>query len=435
VSGPTRADHEALVEADRAHLWHPFTQQRDWAVEEPLIVERAEGTDLIDTHGRRYIDGVSSLWCNVHGHRQPRIDAAIREQLERVAHSTMLGLSHPGAIELARRLVEIAPPGLTRVFYSDSGSTATEIALKMAFQYWRQQGDERRTRFVSLREAYHGDTIGSVSVGGIDLFHATYRPLLFDTLSAEPGDIDDMRRLFEAHPGEIAAAIVEPLVQGAAGMIVHPDGYLRAVRELCDEHGVLLICDEVAVGFGRTGRMWASEHEAVAPDLMCIAKGLTGGYLPLAATLTSERIYEGFLGDHTAYRTFFHGHTYTGNPLACAAALATLDVFEEERTLERLQPKIELLGELLEPLATRPDVAEIRRRGFMTGIELAGYPPELRIGHRVTLEARARGAIVRPLGDVVVLMPPLSISEPDLTRLVEILTASIEAATVEASVA
>ncbi len=427
-----RADYDALVEADRAHLWHPFTQQREWTDEAPVIVERAEGTDLIDTEGRRYIDGVSSLWCNVHGHRQPKIDAAIRDQLDRVAHSTMLGLSHPPAIELARRLVEIAPPGLTRVFYSDSGSTATEIALKMAFQYWRQQGDDRRTRFVSLREAYHGDTIGSVSVGGIDIFHATYRPLLFDTLSAQPGDIDDMRRLFEAHPGEVAAVIVEPLVQGAAGMIVHPKGYLRAVRELCDEHGTLLICDEVAVGFGRTGRMWACEHEDVAPDLLCVAKGLTGGYLPLAATLASERIYDGFLGDHTTYRTFFHGHTYTGNPLACAAALATLDVFEDDRTLERLAPKIDLLATLLEPIAARPDVAEVRRRGFMTGIELTGYPPELRIGHRVTLEARARGAIVRPLGDVVVLMPPLAISEADLTRLLEIVAASIEAASANA---
>ncbi len=429
MSRPYPVDHDALVAADRAHLWHPFTQQRDWAGEEPVIVERAEGTDLIDTRGNRYIDGVSSLWCNVHGHRRPEIDAAIRDQLDRVAHSTMLGLSHPGAIELARRLVEIAPPGLTRVFYSDSGSTATEIALKMAFQYWAQRGEEHRTRFVSLREAYHGDTIGSVSVGGIDLFHATYRPLLFDTLSAEPGDVDDMRRLLEAHRGEVAAVIMEPLVQGAAGMIVHPEGYLRAVRELCDEHDVLLICDEVATGFGRTGRMWASEHEGVAPDLMCVAKGITGGYLPLAATLASERVYEGFLGAHTDYRTFFHGHTYTGNPLACAAALATLDVFESDRTLERLQPKIALLAELLEPIAARPDVSEIRRRGFMTGIELTGYPPEARIGHRVALAARERGAIVRPLGDVVVLMPPLAISDADLTRLVEITAAAIEAAT------
>jgi adenosylmethionine---8-amino-7-oxononanoate aminotransferase len=423
-----------LVAADRAHLWHPFTQQRGWVEEEPLIVDRADGTDLIDVAGRRYIDGVSSLWCNVHGHRHPRIDAAVRDQLDRVAHSTMLGLSHRPGIDLARRLVELAPPGLTRVFYSDSGSTAAEIALKMAFQYWRQRGEDR-TRFVALRDAYHGDTIGSVSVGGIDLFHSLYRPLLFDTLKAEPGDAGHMERLLAAHAGEVAAVIMEPLVQGAAGMLVHPDGYLRAVRELCDRYGVLLILDEVATGFGRTGRMFACEHEGAAPDLLCLAKGITGGYLPLAATLATERIYEGFLGEFEEFRTFFHGHTYTGNPLACAAALATLDVFREERTLERLAPKIELLGELLEPLAAHPAVREVRRRGFMTGIELAGHPVALRMGHRVTLEARRRGAIVRPLGDVVVLMPPLSIDDADLRRLVAIAAEAIDAATAPAALA
>ena len=424
-------EHAQLVAADRECLWHPFTQQRGWEDEEPLVVERAEGTDLIDIEGRRYIDGVSSLWCNVHGHGHPRIDAAVREQLGRVAHSTMLGLTHPPAIELARRLVDLAPPGLTRCFYSDSGSTATEIALKMAFQYWRQRGGDegaRRTRFISLREAYHGDTIGSVSAGGIDLFHSTYRPLLFDTLKAEPGDAADMKRLFEAHPGEVAAVIVEPLVQGAAGILVHPPGYLRAVRELCDRHGALLICDEVATGFGRTGRMFACEHEDVAPDLLCLAKGITGGYLPLAATLATEEVYEGFLGEHEDFRTFFHGHTYTGNPLACAAALATLDVFEEERTLERLQPKIELLGRMLDEMEARPQVAEVRRRGFMCGIQLVEHPVEARMGHRVTLEARRRGAIVRPLGDTVVLMPPLAITEADLRRLVGITALAIDAA-------
>jgi adenosylmethionine---8-amino-7-oxononanoate aminotransferase len=426
-----------LVSADRDHLWHPFTQQRGWEQEEPLVVERAEGTDLIDTDGRRYIDGVSSLWCNVHGHRHPAIDAAVREQLDRVAHSTMLGLSHPSAIELAARLVGIAPPGLRRVFYSDSGSTAAEIALKMAFQYWQQQGGEhaRKTRFVALRDAYHGDTVGSVSVGGIELFHSLYRPLLFDTLKAEPGDVADVERLLAEHEGEVAAVIMEPLVQGAAGILVHPEGYLRAVRKLCDHHGVLLILDEVATGFGRTGRMFACEHEGVAPDFLCLAKGITGGYLPLAATLTTERVYEGFLGEFEEFRTFFHGHTYTGNPLACAAALATLDVFEQERTLERLQPKLELFAELLEPLAAHPAVAEVRRRGTMTGIELAGFPLEARIGHQVALEARRRGAIVRPLGDVVVLMPPLVISEADLTRLVAITAEAIDAATSQPALA
>src|SRR4051795_10159550 len=403
-----------LVAADRKHLWHPFTQQQGWIEEAPIVIEQADRCTLIDSEGRHYIDGVSSLWCNVHGHRHPVIDLAVKDQLDRVAHSTMLGLSHRPAIELAEKLVEIAPPGLTRVFYSDSGSTATEIALKMAFQYWHQQG-ERRTRFISLREAYHGDTIGSVSVGGIDLFHSTYRPLLFDVLHAEPGDAADMERLLSEHAGDVAAVIVEPLVQGAAGMIVHPEGYLREVRELCDRHGVLMICDEVAVGFGRTGRMFACEHEDVAPDLLCVAKGLTGGYMPLAATLATEQIYEGFLGEHEDFRTFFHGHTYTGNPLACAAALATLDVFEEERALEQLSPKIELLGRLLdEHLAPLDCVAEIRRRGFMVGIELAEFPVAARMGHRVTLEARARGAIVRPLGDTVVLMPPLSIAPDEL---------------------
>jgi adenosylmethionine---8-amino-7-oxononanoate aminotransferase len=420
-------DHAQL---DRDHLWHPFTQQQSWLEEEPLMIERAEGTQLIDSDGRRYIDGVSSLWCNVHGHRHPGIDAAVRDQLDRVAHSTMLGLSHPGAAELAAKLVELAPPGLSRVFYSESGSTATEIALKMAFQFQQQRGGQhrRRTSFVHLRNAYHGDTIGSVSVGGIDLFHATYRPLLFQTHAAEPGDAADLERILAGHEEEIAALILEPLVQGAAGMLVHPPGYLREARELCDRYGVLLICDEVATGFGRTGTMFACEQEDVAPDLLCLAKGLTGGYLPLAATLATERVYAGFLGAPEEARTFFHGHTYTGNPLACAAALASLEAFETERTLERLQPKIALLGELLEAVEAMPEVVEVRRRGTIVGIDLGEHDPALRLGHQVTLEARKRGAIVRPLGDVVVLMPPLALSETELRQLVEITAASIEAA-------
>jgi adenosylmethionine---8-amino-7-oxononanoate aminotransferase len=415
---------------DRDHLWHPFTQQQSWVEEEPLMIQRAEGSHLIDNEGRQYIDGVSSLWCNVHGHRHSAIDAALREQLDRVAHSTMLGLSHPGAADLAAKLVELAPPGLSRVFYSESGSTATEIALKMAFQFQQQRGGQhaRRTSFVHLRDAYHGDTIGSVSVGGIDLFHATYRPLLFQTHAAEPGDAGDLERVLAAHEEEVAALIVEPLVQGAAGMLVHPPGYLGAARELCDRFGVLMICDEVATGFGRTGTMFACEQEGVAPDLLCLGKGLTGGYLPLAATLATERIYEGFLGAPEDQRTFFHGHTYTGNPLACAAAIASLKAFEQERTLECLQPKIELLGDQLRAIAAIPQVAEVRQRGFMVGIDLGEHDPALRLGHRVTLEARKRGAIVRPLGDVVVLMPPLSIAESELQRLVEITAEAIEAA-------
>jgi adenosylmethionine---8-amino-7-oxononanoate aminotransferase len=298
----------------------------------------------------------------------------------------------------------------------------------MAYQYWHQLG-QQRTSFVALRDAYHGDTIGSVSVGGIELFHSLYRPLLFDTLKAAPGDLDEMEHLLAGHGGEIAAVIVEPLVQGAAGMLVHPDGYLRGVRELCDRYDTLLILDEVATGFGRTGTMFACEQEDVAPDLMCLAKGITAGYLPLAATLATEAVYEGFLGEFEEFKTFFHGHTYTGNPLACAAALASLDVFEEERVLERLATKIELLEALLEPIAGHAAVAEIRRRGFMTGIQLVDYPLEMRMGHQVTLEARKRGVIIRPLGDVVILMPPLAISEDDLRRLVEVTAGAIDAAT------
>jgi adenosylmethionine-8-amino-7-oxononanoate aminotransferase len=421
---------QELADLDREVLWHPFTQQQGWTQETPVMIERAENATVYDTQGNAYIDGTASLWCNVHGHRHPAIDIAIKDQLDRVAHSTMLGLSHPPAVRLAKRLLDLAPDGLSRVFYSDNGSTANEIALKMAYQWWHQRGEWWRSGFVCLRNSYHGDTIGSVSVGGIELFHSLYRPLLFDAWQAEPGDVEDMRRLLEEHGEKVAAVIVEPLVQGAGGMIVQPEGYLRAVRELCDEFGVFLICDEVATGFGRTGRMFACEHEDVSPDFLCVAKGLTGGYLPLAATLTSERVYEGFLGAHEEFRTFFHGHTYTGNPLACAAALATLAVFEQEHTIERLQPKIAMLGELLaEHVEPLPVVKEVRRRGFMTGIELTGHPVEARIGHRVTLEARARGAMIRPLGDVIVLMPPLSIGPDELRRLVEITAAAIAAAT------
>jgi adenosylmethionine-8-amino-7-oxononanoate aminotransferase len=423
-------DTDALRSADRAHVWHPFTQMRGWQSEDAPIIERGEGSLLYDTDGNAYIDGVSSLWCNVLGHRQPAIDAAVRAQLDKVAHTTMLGLSHPSAIELAQRLVAIAPNGLSRVFFSDNGSTAAEVALKMAFQYFQHSDQPQRDQFACLKMSYHGDTLGAVSVGGIDLFHTLFRPLLFGAHMAEPGDAGDMARILAEHGDRIAAVIMEPLVQGAAGMIVHPPGYLRAVRELCDAHGVLLICDEVATGFGRTGTMFACQQEGVTPDLMCVAKGLTGGYLPLAATLATERVYAAFLGEFAEFKTFFHGHTYTGNPLACAAALATLEVLESERVLEQLGDKIDLLGTLLaEHVAPLPAVGGIRHRGFMTGIELAGFPYEERVGHQVALAARARGAIIRPLGDVVVLMPPLSISDDELRRLVAITGESIASVT------
>src|SRR4051795_2091346 len=376
-------DTRQLAELDRQVLWHPFTQQQGWTQdEEVLVVERADRCTLFDTDGNAYLDGVSSLWCNVHGHRHPELDAAVRRQLSEVAHTTMLGLSHPPAIELAARLLELAPGSLSRVFYSDNGSTACEVALKMAYQWWAQRGERQRTRFVCLEMSYHGDTLGSVSVGGIPLFHELYQPLLFDTVAVPAGDAAALEAALD---DTVAAVIVEPLVQGAAGMLVHPPGYLKAVREATRAAGIPLIVDEVATGFGRTGTMFACEQEGVEPDLLCLAKGLTGGYLPLAATLTTEAIYEGFLGAFDEFRTFFHGHTYTGNPLACAAGLATLDVFESERTLERLQPKIARLAEQLdEHVAPLDVVREIRRCGFMTGIELRDFPLETRMGHQVT---------------------------------------------------
>jgi len=436
-----RYDRETLVRWDRDHLWHPFTQMQAFREEEPLIVSRGEGVYLYDLEGRRYLDGVASLWANLHGHRRRELDEALRAQLEQVAHSTLLGLAHPAAIVLARRLTELAPPGLTKVFFSDDGSTAVEVALKLAFQYWRNRGQNDKRLFLKLSNAYHGDTLGAVSVGGIPLFHEIYRPLLFDTLEApapycyrcrhrEDCDLQCLTVLEEqvaAHQQELAAVIIEPLMQGAAGMIPQPPGYLAKVREATRRHGVLLIADEVATGFGRTGRMFACEHENVSPDLMCLAKGLTGGYLPLAATLASDDLYQAFLGDYTEFKAFFHGHTYTGNPLAAAVGLASLDIFVRDRVLEGLAAKIERLSTHLAEMAGHPHVGDVRQLGLMVGLELvqdkAGrepFPVARRVGHRVILEARQLGAILRPLGDTIVLMPPLSITLAELDELCRI---------------
>jgi adenosylmethionine-8-amino-7-oxononanoate aminotransferase len=411
VSDPKTLDHR--------HLWHPFTPMRQWLESVPLVIAAAEGNELIATDGSRYLDGVSSLWCNLHGHRHPVIDAAVRAQLDKVAHSTLLGLGNLPSIELAERLVRVAPKNLTRVFYSDSGSTAVEVALKLAFQSHQLRGDRQRTRFLVLDNAYHGDTIGSVSLGGIDLFHQIFQPLLFHTLRIPP-TVEALERAFEAHGAGLAAFVVEPLVQGAAGMLLQPEGFLRRARALCDQHGALLVCDEVATGFGRTGKMFACQHEGVSPDLLCVAKGISGGYLPLAATLTSEAIFETFLGAPEERRTFFHGHTYTGNPLACAAGIASLDLFESERTLEHLQPKIEQAGALLrERIAPLPSVKEIRQRGLMIGIELHN-PGNTLIGAQVCTAARKHGVLLRPLGAVIVWMPPLSITSAELERLCDV---------------
>ncbi len=448
------ATPEELRAWDHAYLWHPFTQMRDWLAAPPLIIERGEGNYLIDLEGRRYLDGVSSLWCNVHGHRKPELDAALRQQAERIAHSTLLGLSNVPAVELARALIEIAPLGLRRVFYSDAGANAVEIALKIAFQYWQLRGEPQRTRFVSLVEAYHGDTLGAVSVGYSERFHRFFRPLLFDVLKLRPphvyrwqqgfAPVDALRaavreaeELFAAHGRTLAAVIVEPLMQGAAGMWDHPPEYLRTLRNLSRESGTLLICDEVATGFGRTGRMFAVQHADVQPDLLCLGKGLTAGYLPLAATLVTEEIFTAFLAPYERFEAFSHGHTYTGNPLACAVALANLEIFTRERVVERVRERAGQLSRLLQQhVAPLPHVGDVRQVGLMVGVELVQdratrrrYRPEWQVGNQVCQEIRRHGVILRPLGPVIVMMPPLSITEPELNHLVTSCARAIEAVT------
>jgi len=401
---------------------------KDWIKSDPLIIDSAEGIYLKDIDGNIYMDGVSSLWVNVHGHRHPHIDAALKEQINKLSHSTLLGLSNTPAIKLADRLVKIAPKGLRKVFYSDNGSTAVEIAIKMVYQYWQNTREKKKTKLVHLANSYHGDTLGSVSVGGIDLFHKVYRKLIFKTIALKGHGweaVEDLEKLLKARGDSIAALVLEPLVQGAAGMLVWPEGVLRKLRDLTQKHNVFLIADEVATGFGRTGKMFACQHEGVTPDFLCLAKGITGGYLPLAATLTTQRVFDGFLFDYKEQKTFFHGHTYTGNPLACAAALANLEVFQKERTLSKLAPKIKFLAKSLKMFYNLPSVAEVRQRGFMAGIELKGHL-ENRIGAKVCQNLRKYGVILRPLGNVIVLMPPLSISIDELDYLLMATYRSIE---------
>jgi adenosylmethionine-8-amino-7-oxononanoate aminotransferase len=409
-----------------------------WLESEPLVITAADGMHLIDSDGNRYLDGVSSLWCNVHGHRIPQIDQAIRTQLNKVAHTTMLGLASEPAILLADRLMRIVPPSLKKIFYSDSGATATEIAFKLAAQYWYNTGHPQKTEFIGFTHAYHGDTVGAMSIGRTEPFHRPYFPLLFKVhfaptpfvyRSAHPDDpqrvmrqcLRQLEAILEQHASRIAAICIEPIVQGAAGMIVHPPGFLREIRRLSTAYDVLLICDEVAVGFGRTGRMFACEHEAVEPDLMCVGKGITGGYLPLAATFASQKIFDAFLGDPSEGKTFFHGHTYTGNPLACAAAIASLDLFEKNDLVRQVQTKAAALSDMLNHLLPLPHVGDIRQKGFMVGIELVEhkptrrpFAPTRRLGAEICSRIRRHGVILRPLGDVIILMPPLAMGEGDL---------------------
>ncbi|WP_233192034.1 adenosylmethionine--8-amino-7-oxononanoate transaminase [Sporosarcina sp. P34] len=434
-------------------MWLPFTQMSDYE-KDPLIIASGEGVTVTDIHGKTYLDGYSSLWLNVHGHRKKELDEAIQTQLQSIAHSTLLGAANIPSILLAEKLVELVPQKLTRVFYSDSGATSVEIAVKMAYQYWQNKGFKKKTRFVTVSNGYHGDTVGTMSVGSIELYHKVYTSLLFDALVIPfpsvyrhpSGDADivrdeslrELRLLFEERHEEIAGMVLEPMIQGAGGMNTMPPGYLKGVENLCKEFNVLLIVDEVATGFGRTGKMFAVEHEDIEPDLMTVAKGLTGGYLPVAATFATEEIYHAFYGEYEEMKTFFHGHSYTGNQLGCAVALANLEIFEKEQLVKQAEEKAALLKELLVDIQQLPHVGDVRQCGLMCGIEIVkdkhtkeSFPVESRVAYRATLEMRKLGLLTRPLGDVIVLMPPLATSNEQLTEMVALMTEGIKAVTEE----
>lgn len=448
-----KKDKQKLKDIDKEFVWHPFTQMKEYEEQDPIVIDKGEGAYLIDDEGKKYIDGVSSLWVTIHGHKVPEIDDAIKSQIDKISHTTLLGAANQPSAELAERLIELCPPGLKKVFYSGDGASAVEVAIKMAFQYWLNKAMPDKNKFVCLENGYHGDTLGAVSVGGIDLFHSTFKPLLFESIKApsyycyrcplgkeypacDVACADELERLLEENSGEVAAVILEPYVQAAGGMIVSPPGYLKKVRDACDRHDVLLILDEVATGMGRTGKMFACEHEGVTPDMLVLGKGLTGGYLPLSATITTQKIYDEFLGDYDEGKTFFHGHSYAGNPLGCAAALGNLDAFENYDTLANLQRKIELFEEELKEMSGLEHVGDARNMGLMAGIELVAdkeskepYPIEDKIGWKVAEIAKDEGVLLRPLGNVIVLMPPIGIGADDLKRLMDVTYRSIMKAT------
>ncbi len=435
---------------DQQFIWHPFTQMQEWEKELPTIIVEGKGVYLKDIDGKSYLDGSSSIWVNLHGHRKKVIDDAIIAQIKKLSHSTLLGLTHLPAIELAEKLVKIAPSGLTKVFYSDNGSTAVEAALKIAFGYFKHKGAPEKRKFIAFTDAYHGDTIGSVSLGGMPLFHDFYKPLLFETIKVpapycyrcplaltypdcQMACVDEVEKALVSHHHEVAALVIEPRVMAAAGMITAPMGHLKKIRARCARYNVLMIADEVAVGFGRTGEMFACEREGVSPDIMALAKGITGGYLPLAATLTTQKIYGAFLGDYAEFKTFFHGHSYTGNPLGCSAAIANLEIFEKEAVVKKLKQKIALFKQKLAPWKRWKHVGEIRQEGMMMGIELVAdkknktpYPLTLRVGKQICDEAKEHGVLLRPLGNIIVLMPPLSISLREIKKLILVVGAAIK---------
>ena len=432
------ARREQIIAADRAHAWHPFTQTSEWHDEDPLVIRSGEGCWLVDEDGRRYLDGVASLWANVHGHAHPALDRALRGQAGRVAHSTFLGLTHaPGAL-LAEELAQVTPAGLDRVFYSEAGAAAVEVALRVALLAQQRRGETGRTRFLSLDEAYHGDTAGSVSVGRSEPFHRGLDPLLFDVvrvpsprMAGEPESLGALDGLLDTCGDTLAAFVVEPRMQGAAGMLPHSDAWLRAAVDRARSAGLLVICDEVATGFGRTGDLFACSGAGVVPDILCLGKGLSGGYLPLSATVVNQELFDLFTAPYSEHRTLYYGHTYSANPLACAVARASLELFETEHTMDHARDLATILARELSGIESLPLVREIRQRGVMVGVELRGrsgepLDPSLRGGRRVTLAARRRGVIIRPLGDVIVINPPLVMNAAETTQLIAVLADSLD---------
>lgn len=431
---------QELLHKDRSYVWHPFTQMKDYAEQDHLLIERAEGVFLYDADGKQYYDTNSSWWTNVHGHGHPRIRQALNDQMGIMDHVMFSGLTHPAGIELAERLVQLTPEGLTRVFYSDNGSTAVEVALKMCFQYWQQKDKKDKTQFVFLENSYHGDTIGAVSVGGVDLFHATFKPMLFaahkvpspQAASGETAEacvqrcLTAVRQLFEASAGSIAGIIVEPMIQAAGGMIIYPAEYLQGLRELCSQHDVHLIADEVATGFGRTGRLFACEHANITPDILCCAKGLTGGIMPLAATLCGDEIYSAFYDEWETLKTFFHGHSFTGNPLACAVALENLRIFEDEQVMARVQGTSAHLLQQMQRFTAFEHAANVRVIGHIAAFDLLADPltqqpfeAARRTGYQVYLEGLKEGLVLRPLGDTIYFWLPLCITNAQIDEIIK----------------
>lgn len=447
-----RIHREQLEKADKQYIWHPFTQMKTYQHEPSLIIERGNGSYLYDVEGNKYLDGYASLWVNVHGHNDPELNHALMEQVEKIAHSTLLGAANIPSIHLAEKLIEITPRSLQKVFYSDTGATSVEIALKIAYQYWKNKDSQKyasKNMFISLKEAYHGDTVGAVSVGGMNLYHRIFKPLLFERIEtptpysyrmSEIGDesevkkfcLKELEKLLQQRHHEIAGMIVEPLIQGAAGMIVHPTGFLKELQRLCNQYKILLICDEVAVGFGRTGSLFACEQEGVEPDILSLGKGITGGYMPLAATLTTNDIYDAFLGEVEEQKTFYHGHTYTGNQLACAVALKNIECIQKRELIKDVQQKSSSIEPLLKELKEFSIVGDVRQKGMMMGIEIVQdkrskkiFPTNYQIEHQIILEARKRGLIIRPLGNVIAVVPILAMKEDELKRVMDIIADSI----------